>query len=433
MGENRNATEEGAARGPSVLERWLGSPWRRLVLLLVVIVIASAYMAQSWTETVELMGGDPRWSDFFGRRLVAWGSWALFVEPVIWFARRTVRWFGSVWLVLLVHVPVSFAFVPVLAHVQEGLSGSLFGDAARGPGLPGSRGPEPPPGEGLGEPRPGGRLPRDARRGRWRFGAERRERSRFYARLLSYWAILGAAWTIHTHLRNRAQERRTSELELRASRLEKELVSAQLSNLRNQLHPHFLFNALHSVGGLIRQRQDEVAVDTLSALGSLLRAALDQEQRQLVPLNEELDLVERYLDIERQRLGERLDVTTRVEAGASRAPVPSLLLLPLVENAIKYAVAPRPEGAAIEIAARREGDELVLEVSDDGPGFPPEVRSDALDTDVERVRIGLRNTRSRLAALYGAAARMETSNAPAGGAVVRIVLPLPRAETEAAS
>ncbi|MCB9915116.1 MAG: histidine kinase, partial [Planctomycetes bacterium] len=238
-----------------------------------------------------------------------------------------------------------------------------------------------------------------------------------------YWALLGVAWGLDSFLRQRNEERERAALALRASRLERDLVEANLSNLREQLHPHFLFNALHSVGGLIDEGRGELAASLLAELGELLRALLDREPEQLAPLGQELELAERYLEIEGARLGERLSVTFREEVDASRALVPSFLLLPLVENAVRYAIAPRPAGGVLEVDVRREGDALVIEVRDDGPGFPPEVLAGEPRGDGERRSIGLANTRSRLAALYGDAAALELTNRVEGGARVRVRLP----------
>ena len=490
----------------SLLERWLVTPWRRFLLVVAVVLVASAYWATSLREAAELLGYDIAWQDFFLRRVSLWGAWALLFEPVLWFARASVRRLPAWWMVVFLHLPLSWGFAHVLDSVQSGLSGVLLGsdrgrwawpprpgdgggpprfrgaerpadgdDAEgggeeqegreggpafgefgppRGPrepgddggppplrgerpdhGLRGPRGPRGPQGprgeqgpgrrprqrlraERGGDPEGEGRPPHPAVRRLW--DEERRERSRLLAGIASYWVLLGAGWTIHMHLRNREQNRRTAALELRASELERELVTSQLANLRNQLDPHFLFNALHSVGGLIRAHRNETAVETLSALGGLLRTALRGEERQLVPLAEELETVDRYLDVERQRLGDRLDVRSSLGRGTADVLVPSLVLLPLVENAIKYGVASRPAGGCVWVDADLVGDDLVLEVRDDGPGFSSDLLASGQG---DAGHIGLANTRARLQTLYGNEAGLELLNDEGGGARVRIRLP----------
>ena len=218
----------------------------------------------------------------------------------------SVRVLKNWYLVFAVHVPLTLGFAPVLGTLQEGLVRAVVGEEGRWPGLPppnrrgGPEGPDserPPRGdeaphrpprrrsqsEGEGDalrledgrgPGPGPRSRaggdgggRGGRGLRFRLREEQREKTRYYGRILGYWAILGLGWGIHTHLRNRQQERRTSELELRASRLEKELVTAQLSNLRDQIRPHFLFNTLHSIGGLIRSQDTRAPWGRFRLLG----------------------------------------------------------------------------------------------------------------------------------------------------------------------
>ncbi|HEY6321745.1 MAG TPA: histidine kinase, partial [Thermoanaerobaculia bacterium] len=155
--------------------------------------------------------------------------------------------------------------------------------------------------------------------------------------------------------------------ELRAARLESSLARSQLRNLRLQLQPHFLFNALHTVSAAMYD--DPAAADEmLDQLAELLRASLRTAQADEVPLGEELALLERYLAIQRARFGDRLAVSIQVEAGADSLLVPSLLLQPLVENAIRHGNAERAGRGAIAVRAHREDGRLVLEVEDDGPG-----------------------------------------------------------------
>ena len=235
----------------------------------------------------------------------------------------------------------------------------------------------------------------------------------FHINALLYWLIVGAA---HAGAYHRASRER----ELHAARLEAQLARARLNALRAQLHPHFLFNALHTVGLLWRTSRAEEAYDTLERLGAILRRMLDGSNEQEVPLAEELDFARQYLEIERTRLRDRLRVRIDVTPEALGARVPSLLLQPLVENAVRYGIAPRSRGGVVDVRGWRDGDVLRVAVRDDGPGFP---LSDT-DTAVRaRDGVGLRNTRERLRQLYGDRQRLIIGNAPGGGCVVHVELP----------
>jgi len=197
---------------------------------------------------------------------------------------------------------------------------------------------------------------------------------------------------------------------LRASRLESQLARAQLAALRQKLHPHFLFNALHTLSELIHR--DPRAADRMVArLGDLLRATLDDDGVDDVPLRRELELVERYLDIERVRFHDRLVVDIDAAPACLDARVPYLVLQPLVENAVRHGIAARPGAGRVDLRARREGDDLVVVVADDGPG---------LAGGVAEPGIGLRASRARLEALGG---RVALADRPGGGAEARVVLP----------
>jgi two-component sensor histidine kinase len=172
---------------------------------------------------------------------------------------------------------------------------------------------------------------------------------------------------------------------------------AQLKMLRYQLNPHFLFNTLNAISTLILDRDNPTANRMVQGLSSFLRHSLDNDPIQRVTLRQELDALTLYLDIEKMRFAERLRVETNIEEDCWRALLPSLLLQPLVENAIKYAVAKRVEGGLLRIEAQHEGEQLVLRVIDDGPGCS------ALENGQlpPGKGVGLRNTRERLAVLYG--------------------------------
>ena len=208
--------------------------------------------------------------------------------------------------------------------------------------------------------------------------------------------------------------RRLRSRDVREAQLEAQLAAARLDALRMQLNPHFLFNTLHAVSALMA-RDVRTARTMLSDLSDLLRLALDRAAEPEVPLAEELDFLDRYLRIERTRFRDRLRVDVEVDPATRDALVPTLLLQPLVENALKHGVAPRADGGHVRIEAFREGDDLLFRVTDDGPGFPA--------ADTRREGVGLRTTRERLATRFGAAARLRLENRPEGGAVAEVKIP----------
>jgi two-component system LytT family sensor kinase len=189
------------------------------------------------------------------------------------------------------------------------------------------------------------------------------------------------------------------------------LTEARLDLLKAQLEPHFLFNTLHSIAELMHH-DVEAADRMLTRLSELLRATLESGGKQEIRVAEELALVERYLDIERIRLGDRLKTQVDVEPAALDALVPIFVLQPIVENAVRHAIAPRTSGGTVAVKIGRNGGELRVDVDDDGPGFA----ADAVE------RVGLRNTRARLRHFYGDD-RLRVDRGPLGGASVRLVLP----------
>ena len=209
----------------------------------------------------------------------------------------------------------------------------------------------------------------------------------------------------------------------RAARLEAQLAQARLETLRSQLNPHFLFNALQTVSALTGPA-DHRARRVLRDLGDLLRLSLEPSGAHEVPLDDELGFLDRYLSIERVRFEDRLTVVVEVDDDARDALVPTLLLQPLVENAVKHGVAPHEGPVRIDLRARREGDRLTIRVSDDGG--PGDGRADAAAS----MGIGLANVASRLRVLYGAEATLAHGPAPAGGYAVRLSLPFRTVPTD---
>jgi signal transduction histidine kinase len=194
--------------------------------------------------------------------------------------------------------------------------------------------------------------------------------------------------------------------------------SAQLAMLRYQLNPHFLFNTLNSISTLVLLKQTERANAMLSRLSSFLRYTLANEPTAHVTIAQEVETLKLYLEIEKMRFEERLRPNFDVDPRVAKARLPSLLLQPLVENAIKYAVTPKEEGAEIVVVARLAGDRVQISVSDTGPGLHEMKARPSLSTGV-----GLANIRERLVQAYGPDHRFETRSIPGGGFGVEIEIP----------
>jgi signal transduction histidine kinase len=217
-------------------------------------------------------------------------------------------------------------------------------------------------------------------------------------------------------------------------RLENQATSAQLAMLRYQLNPHFLFNTLNSISTLVLLKQTEPANAMLSRLSSFLRYTLINEPTGRVTVAQEVETLKLYLDIELMRFEERLRTTFRIDPATENALLPSLLLQPLVENAIKYAVSPQESGAEITIVTQLVGQNLRITVSDTGPGLQSSTTENRVSSvsfdggDPVSTGVGLANIRDRLSQAYGAEHRFETIDPPEGGFGVLIEIPVERRE-----
>jgi two-component sensor histidine kinase len=207
---------------------------------------------------------------------------------------------------------------------------------------------------------------------------------------------------------------------VRESELEARLTSAELGALRAQIQPHFLFNTLHTVSSLMTHDVPG-ARRVLASLGDLLRLSIDQMHRQEVPLSEELEFVARYVDIQKARFRDRLDVIVEVPDELRRAVVPNLVLQPLVENAIRHGIEPHARRGRIWITAAKNGDTLLLKVRDDGPAT--EATHHGNRSATPRVGVGLANIRSRLEQLYGSSQTFAAGPADDGGFEVLMSVP----------
>ena len=223
-----------------------------------------------------------------------------------------------------------------------------------------------------------------------------------------YWIILAVNYAAEYYSRYRSKE-------LLSSRLETQLAQAQLQSLKMQLRPHFLFNALHTIAGLVRNDEKQNAVRMIAGLSDLLRATLDSSDDQEVTLRQELDIVRKYLAIEQVRFADCLSTDFEVDPSTLDALVPNLILQPLVENAVRHGITPATmaDGCKVTISAARVDGMLRLEVHDNGAGLAEE----------KREGIGLSNTRERLRKLYGEHQRFELSASPGGGVSAKLFIP----------
>lgn len=209
---------------------------------------------------------------------------------------------------------------------------------------------------------------------------------------------------------------RLARQQTETARLNEQLSKAQLSALRRQIEPHFLFNTLNAIAGLVREKRGDDAIRMIAALSDFLRRVVEDSGRQQVPLAEELEFAQQYLDIQKVRFAERLQIRVDVPVELFPAQVPSLILQPMVENAVKHGIAKRVQGGAIRIAAARTNGRLTLSVYNDGPGLPE-------GWEKTQSGVGISNVRTRLQNLYGDKFEMSMRNQAPGGVEVSVSVP----------
>lgn len=228
----------------------------------------------------------------------------------------------------------------------------------------------------------------------------------FHQNLATYWIVVAATQGYLYYARYR-------EGEVVSAQLSAQLAQAQLQALRMQLHPHFLFNTLNAISTLVH-KDPEIADRMIARLSDLLRLTLENIGVQEVRLAKELEFLERYLEIERMRFADRLEVRMHIAPETLDARTPYLILQPLVENAIRHGIAPRSARGRVEVSAERKDGMLVLVVKDDGPGIAEAKTRDG---------VGISSTRARLERLYGAGHRFTLHNGAQGGLMVTLALP----------
>jgi len=201
-----------------------------------------------------------------------------------------------------------------------------------------------------------------------------------------------------------------------AARLNEELSKAQLAALRRQIDPHFMYNTLNSIAGLVRENLNDAAVSMIVGLSEFLRRSSEDSHRSQVALQEEVEYLQRYLEIQKVRFGERLQVSVDIPSDLLRAQVPTLLLQPLVENAIKHGIAKRVAGGAVRVAGACHDSRLCLSVYNDGPNLPT-------DWEAAQSGVGIRNLRTRLQILHGNDSELQLTRANSAGVEVLVTLP----------
>jgi two-component sensor histidine kinase len=233
---------------------------------------------------------------------------------------------------------------------------------------------------------------------------------------IAVYAVIVCAWHAWDY------HRKYREREAQATELTARLAQAQLQALRMQLNPHFLFNTLNTISSLMLKDVNS-ANRMIVRLGELLRSTLEISNNQEVPLQQELDFLRRYVEIEQIRFGDLLKVKMDVEPATLDATVPNLILQPLVENAIRHAIEPKVSGGQIELRCVRSNGSLLLEVSDNGQGLNSQKIDTKEASNQTRERIGLNNTRQRLQKLYGDRQSFELIGNSAGGMTASIIIP----------
>ena len=352
------------------------------------------------------------WTKALGLSLRDWLPWLVLAPMVGWLAVR----FPLERQKLGRSIPIHLVACIIAVLVCAGIPRPGGRRPALAPGMPGYGYPIPPEQRPEGAPGPGpqelpgpeglppGQRPLHPQNPRPGFFVVAANQSR--VNIPVYWIIVSIAHALTYYRRSQERERQALELGAR-------LADAKLQALRTQLHPHFLFNTLNAISTLVH-RDARAADEMIANLSELLRATLDTSEQEIT-LRQELNFLDRYLEIQQARFGERLRIEKRVDAAALGALVPTLILQPLVENAVRHGIEPRMTPGTVTILAQRREGLLCLSVQDDGPG--------ATKPEGGQPGIGLANSRARLQELYGSGARLTLNTKPAQGFTVEIELP----------
>jgi two-component system LytT family sensor kinase len=342
-------------------------------------VLGLFYFSQGLTQRLVSHDTTPWWH-YLAAWLLGAYVWALLTPAVLWLGRQYPIERGKWLLRIALHLLLGSAFSACELTVESALYSALHL-------FPSFR----------------GALPRLLAEG-------------FQGGVLNYFLVLGAERGVFYYRRYQERSRQALQLELHASELQSQLLSARFDALKMQLQPHFLFNTLNAIAVLVRQQRSAGAEQMLGHLSDLLRRVLEDADVREVPLRRELEYLQIYLAIEQVRFADRLRVRIAADPASQEALVPQLILQPIVENAIRHGIGRSSSAGSVLISASRIGPLLRLRVQDDGPGLAP-------GGPCEGRGIGLANTRARLQQLYGEGAKLKIENCPHGGAAVTIDIP----------
>src|SRR5688500_10558035 len=358
-----------------------GSGLKWIAIVAVWAMLGVIYAGPMYFE-MRAEGMDHAASRVFSYGILMWVAWAPLTPAMVWLARRYSLIDGAWKKNLLVHLP-AFLFLSIL-HSAAATSLMLTID----------------PFDSMGES-PKAFWPRFIARTQGSFGSD----------LLVYGAVIGICYALDYY-------RKYREREILATKLEAQLAQAQLDALRMQLHPHFLFNTLNSIVGLVRDNKNQAAVSMLVGLSDLLRHTLEHSSRQEVELREELNFIKLYLTIQEMRFSDRLRIEFDIDPATATAMVPNLVLQPLTENALRHGIAPSAAQGVVGISSAVENGHLRLMVYDNGAGLRDgwQLQGSA--------GIGLANTAARLQQLYDDNHQFDIRNRDSGGVEVMIVMPL---------
>lgn len=368
-----SSTDPGQHRAVRTLETWLESPAQQFGTAVVAAVIIAALSASQLYVNWSLGGFEASYGDLLVAELVEWVLWAAAVPMVVWLDRqwgfvRLGRFRASI-----THVASALFWFALL---NSALTAMTF-------------------------------RVEDATGGFWDVYLNRAV-LKLPASLLVYGLILGLTWSIRAVIRQH--------------RLRQELLEAQLRNLRNQIHPHFLFNTLHTAGALVRREDRDGAIATLVALGDLLRRSLSHSSVDRTRLGEELEFAKAYLGIQERRYGDRLNTRIEVSDEVLDHTVPAFLLQPIIENSIRHGLDLEDRPGTVEISAHLNDDQLIISVVDSGEGS---------EQSSEGLGLGLANLRRRLERLYGSQASICLERRSDGGTEVIVRLPAENSGSQA--
>lgn len=324
---------------------------------------------------------DGGWFNFFWRQAVSWAGWAL-LTPLIFYTLPRINQDGRTKNVLF-HVVSALAFTLGYSVIFALLSPIFY----------------------------------DAEVTVWEY-LQQNLITGTAANLLVYMLIATFSLMLVYYQRSQTDRENKHKLDLEVASLERQLISAQLDTLKSQIQPHFLFNSLHSIASLIRKNELSKATETIAILSDLLRVTLKNQERNLISLEEEISLINKYLRIEKIRFGESLDVSFKLDDGTNDFPVPAFILQPLVENCFKHAFKNRESGKLIiESSLLNEG--LTLSVIDNGEGI-----SNA-KPETSRASLGVKNVKQRLEKLYHHSASFLMKENDMGGITAQLQIPRP--------